>query len=91
MINRRWVENNGCYELHFEKFGIDTIVLKFCRDEKDLNCYWYTFEDLNIKSECNIYESIDKAKEDFEFIYESYLEDEIEYYKDLLKQWNDKE
>lgn len=90
MINRHWVENNGCYELHFEKFGIDTIVLKFCRDKKDPNCYWSVSEDLNIEANCDPYESVDEAKEDFEFMYEQHLEDQIRYYEDLLKQWNEK-
>ncbi len=90
MTNRHWMENNGCYELHFEKFGIDTIVLKFCRDKKDPDYYWYVSDDLNVEADCNIYESVDEAKEDFEFRYEQYLEDQSEYYKDLQKQWNEK-
>ena len=32
--------------------------------------------------------NIEEAKEEFEYKYESYLEDQISYYEDLLEQWN---
>ncbi|MCM1167218.1 MAG: hypothetical protein NC299_18010 [Lachnospiraceae bacterium] len=87
MTNRYWKENDGRYELHFEQFGTDIVVLKFCRDKKDPDCYWYVSEDLNIKADCNFYESIEEAKEGFELLYEQYLEIQIDYYKELLNQW----
>lgn len=39
MINRHWVETDGVYELHFEKFGRDEVILKFVQAEDDDTCF----------------------------------------------------
>ena len=48
MINRNWVETDGVYELHFEKFGRDEVILKFVQGEDDDACFWYVSNDLNV-------------------------------------------
>ena len=48
MINRHWVETDGVYELHFEKFGRDEVILKFVQAEDDDTCFWYVSNDLNV-------------------------------------------
>ena len=39
MINRYWAETDGVYELHFEKFGTDEVILKFVQAEDDDKSY----------------------------------------------------
>ncbi len=89
--NRRWVEHDGCYELHFEEYGNDEVVLKFVPDKKDDTCYWYVSKDLNVEADCEFFDSIEDAKETFEIMYEQYLEDQVNCYKELLEQWNEEE
>lgn len=87
--NRHWVEQNGCYELHFAKFGNDEIVLKFVPSKEDKTCFWYTSEDLKVDYDCEYFDSLEEAKEEFELKCEAFLEDQIEYYESLLEQWNE--
>lgn len=89
--NRHWVEHDGCYELHFEEYGNDKIVLKFVPDKKNDTCYWYVSKDLNVEADCEFFDSIEDAKETFEIMYEQYLEDQVNCYKELLEQWNEEE
>ena len=89
MINRHWVETDGVYELHFEKFGRDEVILKFVQAEDDDTGFWYVSNDLNVtEGDYEHFDSVEEAKEEFEYKYESYLEDQISYYEDLLEQWN---
>ncbi|MBP0983056.1 MAG: hypothetical protein J6A19_04955 [Oscillospiraceae bacterium] len=87
--NRQWVEQNGCYELHFAKFEKDEIVLKFVPDKEDKTCFWYVSEDLKVEYDCEYFDSLEEAKEEFELKYEAFLEDQAEYYESLLEQWNE--
>lgn len=87
--NRHWEEHNGCYELHFEQYGTDYVVLKFVPDKEDDTCYWYISKDLNVEEDCEFCDSIEDAKETFEIMYEQYLEDQVNYYEELLEQWNE--
>ncbi len=87
--NRHWVEQNGCYELHFEKFEKDEIVLKFVPSKADKTCFWYTSEDLKVEYDCEYFDSLEEAKEEFEYMYEQFLESEIGYYESLLDMWNE--
>lgn len=88
---RYWAVLNGCYELHFEKFGVYEVVLKFIPDKKDNTCFWYASKDLKVEFDCEYFDSLEEAKEEFELKYEVFLEDQIEYYESLLKQWNGEE
>lgn len=88
-INRRWEENNGCYELIFNQFERDIVVLKFTVDDKDPTCFWFVSEEMNISYDCEWYDSIDDAKEEFELRYEQHLLDELGYYEDLLDMWRE--
>ncbi len=85
-----WVENDGCYELHFEEFGADNVILKFVQDTDDKTCFWYVSEELNNpQGDYEFYDGIEEAKEEFESMYEDHLKSQIDYYEDLLEQWND--
>lgn len=87
--NRHWEERNGCYELHFESYGNDEVVLKFTPDKKDNTCYWYVSKDLNVEADYEFCESMEDAKETFEIMYEQHLEGQLGYYEELLEQWNE--
>ena len=87
--NRYWSETDGCYELHFNKYYDDTVVLKFTVDNKDPTCFWFVSEEMNIEYDCEWYDSVDEAKAEFELKYEQHLQDQIAYYKDVLKQWEE--
>ncbi len=88
--NRFWKEYNGYYELHFYRFNNEVVVLKFTPDKKDKTKYWYVCKDLNVtEGDYEFYDSLGEAKEDFELQYEQYLEDQANYYADLLRQWNE--
>lgn len=89
--NRYWEIKNGCYELHFIKYEIDEVVLTFTPDKNENRLYWYVSEDLNVKEDCERYDSVEEAKEDFELMYEQYLEGQINFYEELLEQWNEEE
>lgn len=65
-------------------------MLKFTVDQKDSSRYWYVCNDLNApEGNYEFYDSIEEAKEDFEERYEQYLEEQVVYYDELLKQWNE--
>lgn len=89
--NRYWEIKNDCYELHFIKYEIDEVVLKFAPDKNDNGLYWYVSEDLKVEADCERYDSIEEAKEDFELMYEQYLEGQINFYEELLEQWNEED
>lgn len=44
---------------------------------------------MNIEYDCEWYDSIDEAKAEFELKYEQHLQDQIAYYEDVLKQWEE--
>lgn len=88
-VNRYWKIKNGCYELHFIKYEIDEVVLKFVPDKNDNGLYWYVSEDLKVEADCERYDSIEEAKENFELLYEQYLEGQINFYEELLEQWDE--
>lgn len=90
-VNRHWEEHNGCYELHFEMYGDDKVVLKFAPDKEDDTCYRYVSRDLNVEEDYEFCDNIEDAKETFEIMYEQCLEDQVNYYAELLEQWNEED
>lgn len=88
-MNKQWAENDGCYELHFERYYDDDIILKFCQDKEDANCFWYVSDMLKVEQDCVWTDNIDEAKEDFEYKISEYFQDQINYYDDLLKKFEE--
>ena len=43
----------------------------------------------NPQGDYEFYDGIEEAKEEFESMYEDHLKSQIDYYEDLLEQWND--
>lgn len=88
---KRWVQNGECYELRFTKFYDEETVLKFIQDPKDADCYVYVSEELHVEYDYIYAESIEEAKQQLEDIYRSHLEDEAEYWSDMLQKWEGEE
>ena len=86
-----WAQNGDCYELRFTKFYDEETVLKFVPDPKEANSYVYVSEDLHVEYDYIYAESINEAKQELEDIYRSHLEDEAEYWSDMLKKWEGEE
>ena len=87
--NVHWEVNEGCYDLHFDKFGEDVIVLTFAKDNDIPNCYNYKSEDLKVEDDYEYADTLEEIKEIFELMYEEHLQDEINYYECLLNMWNE--
>lgn len=88
---RRWVENGERYELRFTKFHDEETVLIFAPDPKEADCYVYVSEELHVEYDYIYAESIEEAKQQLEDIYRSHLEDEAEYWSDMLQKWEGEE
>ena len=83
---KRWEENNGVYKLIITPYYKDLTVLQFYRDV-DEDYYWYESEDiLRVKKGFRFFNNIDEAKEIFENMIKDELENEIDYYTQLLKE-----
>lgn len=85
--NKHWVENNGCYELHFCKGGEDTVVLTF----KSLGTRYFVCDsaEMNAIEEYTEYSSIDEAKLAFEQMYEHHIIHKMEHYFAMLMDWKE--
>lgn len=85
--NRYWVENNGCYELHFCRSGEDTVVLSF----KSLGLPYFVYDsaEMNAIEEYTEYSSVDEAKAAFERMYEHHIMEKMKYYFATLMAWKE--
>lgn len=86
--NRYWLVNDDIYELHFTQFYDDEIILQFVQDENDSENYFYVSKLLN-KEESIQANSVEDAMNQFEEMVIEHIEDEISYYKDMLKRFNE--
>ena len=85
---KKWVINNlGAYELHFCPFYDDEILLSFCVDKNDKTLYWFVSDLLKIEEDCQHFDSIDEAKEEFENLIAEYFGDQIIYYEGILNKF----
>ena len=88
---KEWIKNNDCccWELHFHPYNNDEILLKFCVDKNDHTCFWYVSDLLNVEEDCIWANSIEDAKEDFEYKISEYYQDQINYYDELLDKFEE--
>lgn len=86
---KKWIENNGCYELHFQPYYNDKIVLKFYVDTNDSENFWYVSNLLNIENDYIFCDSIEEAKEEFEQMILNYYVEQAKYYDDLSNKFED--
>lgn len=87
--NRWWTENDGHYELHFEKYYEDTVVLSFSAVEGEEKLFIYSCADTGDNEEYASYESVEAAKEAFVEMYEEHLIEQIKYQEELLRQFRE--
>ena len=87
--NRYWINNENVYELHFEPFYDDEIILKFIQDKEDASNFIYVSDMLNVEHDEITAESVEDAMEEFEYMIEEHLECEIDYYEELLRKFKE--
>ena len=87
--NRYWEENNGIYELHFTQFYEDEIYFKLSKEEDGVDAYFYDSEPLKIEYGYLSADSIEEAMKMCEDMVVEHIEDEICYYTEMLRIFND--
>lgn len=86
---KKWIENNGCYELHFEPYYGDEIILNFCVDINNSERFWYCSDILKVEDDYIICDSVEEAKEEFEQMILDYYVEQAKYYDDLSNKFED--
>ena len=83
-----------CYKLHFSQFyeeENENVVAGFVQDETDENVYIYVSEELNVKYDTIIADSIEDAKQQIEDMLVEHWKDEIDYLENRIKAFQDDE
>lgn len=83
-----------CYKLHFSQFyeeENENVVVGFVQDETDENVYIYVSEELNVKYDTIIADSIEDAKQQIEDMLVEHWKDEIDYLENRIKAFQDGE
>jgi hypothetical protein len=88
-MNKYWKENNGRYEFKFKPFYTENVILTFRQDNNDLNSFNYISSLLKVEDDYIYADSIEEAKEEFEYLIETFLEDQVRYYEDLLQKFQE--
>lgn len=92
--NRYWLAtgaDDDVFELHFEQYYDDEVILKFVKDKNDLENYIYVSDLLNVEHDEIIQaDSVDDAMEQFEDMVAEYIQDEISYYENMLEKFQEK-
>lgn len=84
--------NDGVYKLHFNPYNCeDMILLKFCTDKKDKTVYYFVSEVLEIEGDYQRFDSIEDAKEEFEYMVRDYFQEQLNYYEELLEKFEEGE
>lgn len=82
-MNRKWIEKDGVYKLFFSPYGND---IEYAVIKQDQDGDWIIVSDpLNIEYDILDAENLEEAKEEVEYKIRSSFEDEIVYYENLLK------
>ena len=87
--NRHWIRNEDVYELHFRPYNDDEIILKFIQDKEDASNFIYVSDLLNVEHGEIIANSVEYAMEEFEYMIEEYIKDQIDYYEELLEKFEE--
>lgn len=96
MSNKYWKENDkGAWYLYFDPYnGLDSkrkedIVLRMAEDTEDKGYWNYVSELLNVEQDWFEAEDLEEAKELAEDMIKEHYEDQIDYYRELIKRWNE--
>lgn len=76
-------EEKDYYELMFNNES----VLRFAVNINEGYWFWVS-EMLNVEYECGDFHSIEETKEELEDIYETWLEEQRDYYDELCELWH---
>ncbi len=87
--NRYWLENDNAYELHFTQFYDDEIILKFIQDKNNSENYIYVSDLLNVEHGEILADSVEDAMEQFEEYVTEYIQEEIDYYEEMLNKFQE--
>lgn len=87
--NRHWLKNGDVYELHFTQFYDDEIIVKFVQDKEDSENYIYVSELLNVEHDDILADSAEDAMEQFEDMIAEHIQEEIDYYKEMLNKFQE--
>lgn len=87
--NRYWLVNDDVFELHFAQFYDDKVILKFVQDKDDSEYYVYVSDLLNVEHDEIQADSVEDAMEQLEDMVEEYIQEQIDYYKSMLKKFNE--
>ena len=88
-MNKCWKESNGRYELTFKPFYTESVILTFKQDVSDVERFNYVSSLMRIEDDCIYADSIEEAKEEFEYLIEAFLAEQVHYYEDLLKKFQE--
>lgn len=87
--NRYWLANDNVYELHFTQFYDDKVILKFVQDKNDSGNYIYVSDLLKVEHDDITAESVEDAMEQLEDMVIVHIQDEISYYEEMLKKFQE--
>ena len=88
--NRYWLKNDDVYELHFTQFYDDEIILKFVQDKDDSENYIYVSDLLNVEHDEILADSIEDAMEQFEDMVIEHIQEQIDYYEEMLGKFSER-
>ncbi len=75
--------------MHFTQFYDDEIILKFIQDKDNLENYIYVSELLNVEYDEILAESIEDAMEQFEYMVVDHIQEQINYYDEMLDRFQE--
>ena len=87
--NRHWIKNEDVYELHFRPYDDDEIILKFIQDKEDSTNFIYVSDMLNVEHDEVTADSVEDVMEEFEYMIEDHIKDEVAYYEELLEKFKE--
>lgn len=87
--NRYWLDNNDVFELHFTQFYDDEVILKFKQDKDNPNIYIYVSDLLKVEYDIIEADSVDDAMEQFDDMIIDYIQDNINYYEEMLEKFQE--
>lgn len=87
--NRYWLKNDDVYELHFTQFYDDEIILKFVQDKDDSGNYIYVSDLLDIEHDEILADSVEDAMEQFEDMVVEHIQEQIDYYEEMLNKFQE--
>ncbi len=83
-----------CYRLHFSQFyenDDENIIAGFVQDETDDNVYIYASKELNVEYDMIIADSVEDAKQQIEDMLIEHWNDEIIYFNERIRAFQDDE